>query len=375
MENAVGASRVLIVDDNAANRELAVATLEDQALEVLAVESGARAIEAVVDWRPDCILLDIRMPDMDGFETCRRIRALPEGAHLPVLFLTAQRDIDTFDAALETGADDFLTKPVRPAELVLRVQTALKVRSVRSELREQYDLVKHQRDALLRLQLQKERLSAFLVHDLKNPINSLDLWAQQALRDPNLSERAARALMHIREETRTLTRMVLNLLDISRSEEGGLVPRRESVDLKALLDVVFDELNLKAAANEVKFENNAVPIRVLADVDLLRRVFLNLVENAVRHSPSEGTVTGRVVQSGANVEISIRDEGVGIPEACRAQVFQPFVQLDNEHGSERVGRGLGLTFCRLAVEAHGGHVRVEDGHPGAVFVVVLPLQE
>lgn len=371
----MGPSRVLIVDDNAANRELAVATLEDQGIDVQAVESGARALEAMVAWRPDCVVLDIRMPDMDGFETCRRIRALPEGAQLPILFLTAQRDIDTFDAALETGADDFLTKPVRPAELVLRVQTALKVRSVRSELREQYDLVKHQRDTLLRLQLQKERLSAFLVHDLKNPINSLDLWAQQALRDPHLSERATRALMHIREETRTLTRMVLNLLDISRSEEGGLVPRLESVDLKALLEVVFDELNLKAAANEVKFENNALPMRVLADVDLLRRVFLNLVENAVRHSPSGGTVTGRVARSENNVEISIGDEGAGIPEACRAQVFQPFVQLNNEPREERVGRGLGLTFCRSAVEAHGGHVRVEDGHPGAVFVVALPLPE
>lgn len=373
MDNAT-TPRVLIVDDNAANRELAVATLEDQNLDVKAVESGQLGIEAVASWRPDCVILDVRMPGMDGFETCRRMRALPEGAHLPILFLTAQRDLDTFDAALETGADDFLTKPVRPAELVLRVQTALKVRNVRSELREQYDLVKHQRDAMIRLQLQKERLSAFLVHDLKNPISSLDLWAQQALRDPALSERAGRALRHIRDETRTLTRMVLNLLDISKCEEGELVPRLEALDLGALLDAVFDELTLKAAMSEVQLRNEATSTSVAADGDLLRRVFVNLVENAVRHSPSGGTVVAGISQANGWVRVSIRDEGPGIPESQRAQVFQPFVQLAPDARKERLGRGLGLTFCRLAVAAHGGQISVEDGAPGAVFVVALPLE-
>jgi signal transduction histidine kinase len=257
---------------------------------------------------------------------------------------------------------------------LLRVQTALKVRSVRSELREQYDLVKHQRDALIRLQLQKERLSAFLVHDLKNPISSLDLWAQQALRDPTLSERAGRALGHIRDETRTLTRMVLNLLDISKSEEGNLVPRLEAIDLRVLLETVFEELQLRAAVSEVQLKNDATPLRVVADGDLLRRVFVNLVENAVRHSPSGGTVTATMSEADGWVKVSIRDEGPGIPESQRAEVFQPFVQLAADAHKERTGRGLGLTFCRLAVAAHGGQINVEDGAPGAMFVVSLPAE-
>lgn len=374
MNEAASVPRVLVVDDNAANRELAAATLEDQGLQVKAVDGGGLALETVASWRPDCVVLDVRMPDMDGFETCRRIRALPEGAHLPILFLTAQRDLDTFDAALESGADDFLTKPVRPAELALRVQTALKVRSVRSELREQYDLVRHQRDALIRLQLQKERLSAFLVHDLKNPISSLDLWAQQALRDPNLTERAGRALRHIRDETRTLTRMVLNLLDISKSEEGELLPQRGNIDLKLLLDGVLEELALKAAASEVLLRNDVLSVTIPGDGDLLRRVFVNLVENAVRHSPSGGTVTSSLRQADGWVHIGISDEGQGIPESMRSVVFQPFVQLAPEAPKERAGRGLGLTFCRLAVEAHHGRIAVEDGAPGALFVVSLPAQ-
>lgn len=373
MSSAGERFRVLVVDDNLANRELAVATLEDESsLDVKAVEDGATALAALHEWHPDCVLLDVRMPGMDGFEVCRRMRALPQGSHVPILFLTAQRDLDTFDAALASGGDDFLTKPVRPAELALRVQTALKVRSVRTELRDQYALLRRQRDDLMRLQLQKELMSAFLVHDLKNPLNTLDLWAQQALMDPALSSRAERALRHIRDETRTLTRMVVNLLDISRSEEGRLVPKRERIELGDFFEKVFDELTLKAAAQEVQLQSRVVGTSIDGDRDLLQRVFVNLVENAVRHSPPEGGVCVVATSSAEGTRIAVADQGSGVPERYREQVFQPFVQLESEAGSERTGRGLGLTFCKLAVEAHGGQITIEDGEPGAIFVVWLP---
>lgn len=367
--------RVLVVDDNAANRELAVATLEDEAdLDVKAVEDGATALAALQSWRPDCVLLDARMPGMDGFEVCRRMRALPQGSQVPILFLTAQRDLDTFDAALASGADDFLTKPVRPAELALRVQTALKVRSVRSELREQYELVRRQRDDLMRLQLQKERMSAFLVHDLKNPISTLDLWAQQALMDPALSARSGRALRHIREETRTLTRMVVNLLDISKSEEGRLEPKRERIALVDFFEKVFEEMALKAAAQEVTLRSNIADGDIVGDDDLLQRVFVNLVENAIRHSPADSTIVVSAEVNAEGTRVSVADQGGGVPPSLRERVFQPFAQLSSEEIKERTGRGLGLTFCKLAVEAHGGHISIEDGEPGAVFVVWLPTQ-
>ena len=156
-------------------------TLEDEGYRVVLANGGAEAIAAFETERPDCVLLDVRMPEVDGFAVCERIRALPPAAETPILFLTALRDVDTFDRALRAGGDDFLTKPVRPTELVVRVQTALKLRRMSVELREHYDLLKQQRDDLMRLQLQKERLMAFVVHDLKNPVNSMDLHAQLLL--------------------------------------------------------------------------------------------------------------------------------------------------------------------------------------------------
>src|SRR4029079_16757557 len=140
---------------------------------VVEAVNGEDAIRSFEVDRPDCVLLDVRMPGMDGFVVCSRMRAMDGGHDVPIVFLTALRDVDTFDRALRAGGDDFLTKPIRPTELIVRVQNALKLRRLSGELREHYELLKHQRDDVQRLQLHKERLSAFIVHDLKNPVNTM----------------------------------------------------------------------------------------------------------------------------------------------------------------------------------------------------------
>ncbi|HET9931955.1 MAG TPA: response regulator, partial [Polyangiaceae bacterium] len=160
MEAETQRPKILVVDDTAENRALAQATLEDEDYLVIQASSGEEALALFERERPDCVLLDVRMPGMDGLTVCQRIRAMESGAETPVVFLTALRDVDTFDQALRAGGDDFLTKPVRPTELLVRVQAALKLRRMSTELREHYDLVRHQRDDLMRLQLQKERLTA-----------------------------------------------------------------------------------------------------------------------------------------------------------------------------------------------------------------------
>ncbi|MFS8066250.1 MAG: response regulator [Byssovorax sp.] len=364
---------VLVVDDNEANRALARDTLEDEGYRVVLAAGGAEGIAAFEREHPDCILLDVRMPEIDGFAVCERIRALPRGPDTPVIFLTALRDIDTFDRALRAGGDDFLTKPVRPTELVVRVQTVLKLRRMRTELHEHYELLKRQRDDVMRLQLQKERLMAFVVHDLKNPVNSMDLHAQFLLRDRTLHESARESASHIRTDARQLTRMILNLLDLSKADEGKLVPRRVDVDLRALVADVLGELEVSAQARKVKLESSLDVDRGRADEDLLRRTLANLVENAIRHAPVASVVTVRSLDAGDAIELRVSDTGPGVPVDMREQVFDPFVQLSGEDSAPaRGGRGLGLSFCKLAMEAHGGRIWIEDAAPGAAFCVRLP---
>mgnify|MGYP003407154594 FL=1 len=369
------AFKVLVVDDNAGNRALAQATLEDEGYTVILATDGNEGVQAFEREAPDCVILDIRMPGLDGPAACEQIRGLGHGQDVPILFLTAQRDVDTFDRALRAGGDDFLTKPVQPSELTLRVQTALKLRRMKAELREHYDLVRRQRDDLMRLHLQKERLSQFVVHDLKNPVGTLDLCAQQLLRDQQLPERAKRTVQRMRDETRVILHMLLNLLDIGRADEGSLVPRKDTVLLDALFDQVQRDLDLKAQGHGVTFVRAGETLAITGDPELLRRVLENLVENAIRHAPEGSAVrlAARVVESGV-VEIRVADQGGGIAPEARNKVFDPFVQRGHgERVVERTSRGLGLTFCKVAVEAQGGHIWIEDENPGAAFCVTLPL--
>jgi signal transduction histidine kinase len=368
-------AKILIVDDNEANRLLAQGTLEDEGYQVLLATDGPEAIAAFEASPPDCILLDVRMPGMDGFAVCERIRALPHGAETPIVFLTALRDVDTFDKALRAGGDDFLTKPVRPTEIVVRVQAALKLRRLRTELRDHYSLLKKQRDDLMRLQLQKERLTAFVVHDLKNPVSTMDLLAQLLLRDRALSPSAQESAAQIRTEARHLNRMILNLLDLSKADEGKLQPRLAQVALQPLVDEVLAEIEVYAQVHRVRLQSSLSVEHARADEDLLRRLLANLVENAVRHAPAESVVTvSAAAAPGGGAELRVADTGKGVPAELRERIFAPFVQIEGsaQNAATRAGRGLGLTFCRLAAEAHGGRIWIEDGAPGSIFCVRLP---
>jgi two-component system sensor histidine kinase/response regulator len=364
---------ILIVDDNAENLALASASLEDENYRVVTVSGGEAALREFEAHRPDCVLLDVRMPGMNGFEVCSRIRALPSGADTPVVFLTAQRDVDTFDAALRAGGDDFLTKPVRPTELVLRVQAALRLGRLNAENREYFSLAKRQRDDLMRLQLQKERLMAFVVHDLKNPVSNLDLQAQLILRDPTLSARSREMASGIRSEVRSLMRLIMNLLDIAKGEEGRLSPSASSLDLERLVHDVIEACSAAAKGKSIAIEHSFEVTRLNADGDLLRRVLENLLDNALRHAPEDSTIRLTSRSGQGETELRIADGGRGVPPDMRERIFDPFVQIESNDGStSRSGRGLGLAFCRLAVEAHGGRIWVEDASPGAAFCMSLP---
>ena len=365
---------ILVVDDNEQNRALARATLEqEEGYAVVLAATGQQGIELFRLHQPDCVLLDIRMPGFDGFAVCQSIRALVGGEDTPIVFLTALRDLDSFDSALRAGGDDFLTKPFRPTELLLRVQTALRLRRANASNREYVALVRRQRDDLMRLQLQKERLMSFVVHDLKNPVSNIDLQAQLLVRDPDSSARTRATGGSIRDEVRSLLRLLLNLLDISKSEEGKLAPVPAPVDLPRLVRDACDALEVRAHAKNIALQSSIAVSSLSVDANLFRRVLENLLENAIRHAPGHSAVRVSASCDARETELRVSDAGLGVPQELRETIFERFVQVDaREGGTSSSGRGLGLAYCRLAIEAHGGRIWVEDAQPGAVFCMRLP---
>ena len=359
---------VLVVDDNATNRAIAQATLEDEGYRVVLADDGEQGVAAYEREHPDCVLLDVRMPGLDGPGACERIRALPGGDEVPIIFVTALRDVDTFDRATAAGGDDYLTKPFRPTELTARVTAALKLRRLAAERSSLFAELKQQRDAAQRISLQKDELVAYIVHDLKNPVNAIGLLTDLLLRDKDANPRAKRAGEKIRDETRNLLRMITALLDIARADAGQLAPERKPVDLTSLTTTVIEALELRAQAVGVRLAHALAQPTAFADPELLRRVLENLVDNAIRHAPEDTEVTVESRAADGGVELRVRDRGAGVAPERRAQIFERFATS----GGTRTNRGLGLAFCKLVVEAHGGRMWIEDAAPGAAFCLWIP---
>jgi two-component system, sensor histidine kinase and response regulator len=371
----VPSATILVVDDNEANRALARETLEDEGYRVVLATNGLEGIQTFETVKPDCILLDIRMPDLDGFEVCRRIRKMPGGPETPIVFVTALRDVDTFDRAIVAGGDDFLTKPLRPIDLAHRVRTALTLRRVSIERSELYELLRGQRDDMLRALLQKEQLAAFLVHDLKNPVTGMAMAADIIAAEPSTPPRAKAAATRIRAHADTLQRMILNLLDLGKGDAGRLVPVRAPVELPSLFRDVRRAFEGRAASRSITLDLRADVAVIDADEALLRRVVENLVDNAIRHAPPRSAVVVSAIQSELDVVISIADAGPGVAADLRERIFDRYFRVDPSAQRDGGGRGLGLAFCKLAAEAHGGSIGVDDAEPGSVFWVRLPHAE
>jgi two-component system, sensor histidine kinase and response regulator len=377
------AATVLVVDDLPQNVRLMDAVLSPRGFTVLSASSGEEALAALAQHLPDVVLLDVMMPGMDGYETCRRIRVLPEVGDVPVLFLTALGDLETHKAALESGADDFLTKPLNRTELLIRVRSLLRIKQLSDELRANVRLTETQRDALLVAQQQKDELTALIIHDLKNPLSSILSNVQYVQSRATLPEDERDSLDDVVRASQAMVRLVMNLLDVSRSDDGALVPHVTAFEVPALLGEICSEMGRRIADKQQRLSLTVAPAvgRLRGDRDLVRRIVENLIDNAYKYGPRETMISidaiPATMDDGAEeaVEIRVRDEGAGIPAAYRQIVFEKYGRAGGPTGREgRSSHGLGLVFCRRAVGVHGGAIWIDDqATRGSCFCVRLPV--
>jgi two-component system sensor histidine kinase/response regulator len=373
---------ILVVDDNLQNREVAEGHLVGAGYLVIQAEGGAEGLALLAARRPDLVLLDVLMPGMDGYETCRRIRELPEIGGVPVLFLTALGDLETHRAALESGADDFLTKPLNRTELLLRVRSLLRIKRLSDELRANVQVIRTQRDALLAAQRQKDELTALIVHDLKNPLSSILSNVQYVQGRAVLPADERDSLEDVVRASQSMVRLVMNLLDVSRSDDGALIPHVSEFELPALLAEIRSEMGRRVEDKEQALVLSVAPAVGLlrADRDLVRRIIENLIDNAYKYGPPRAPIALDVVSATMEdgvepaIEIRVHDLGSGIPEAYRQIVFEKYGRAGGSGAREaRSSHGLGLVFCRRAVTVHGGAIWIDDHVTrGSCFCVRLP---
>lgn len=365
-----GGGRILVVDDVEANRILLRDILELDGLEVMLAQDGAEALRAVSASAPDLVLLDVNMPGLNGLEVCRRLRADPESEALPIILVTALSERTHRLEGIGAGANDYLTKPIDRPDLLLRVRNALRLRKLHAEVAEQLR-------KLEQLEQMRDGLVHMLVHDLRTPLTGITVYLQLAqdrvaeLGDADLSE----SLRDMGTSVTRLTEMVSDVLDVSRLEANAMPLKPAEVDLGSLASEAVASLGRSEHAIVVQ-TNGTGPVRATVDPGLIRRVIANLVGNALKFSPRGGEVRLEVDQTDARARIRVRDQGRGIPKEYHAKVFEKFGQASGGAVSPVRSSGLGLTFCKLAVEAHGGTIGVESEiGTGSTFWLELPVHQ
>ncbi len=363
--------RVMVVDDSPQNRMVASGHLESAGYEVISVESGEEALGVLAAQRIDLVVLDVLMPGLGGFETCRRIRSTPEIAQTPVLFLTALGDREATAPALEAGGDDLLPKPFHRSELLLRAKALIRARRVADELRETLRALADQNEQLRRNEHDKRKMSQLIVHDLKGPISGVMANAELlgGVHDANEVPILAGEILISATQ---IDRIARDLLDLSRAEDAALTPSLESFDLAVLAGEVVTSLRGLARWTGLTIELSIDVPRAIADRELMRRLLANLVHNAVKHAPDGTGVRIEARRDGETLELRVVDDGPGVPLEEAERIFDRFVTLGRQE-SRSGSHGLGLAYCRVAVDAHRGTIWVEPREPrGAVFCVRIP---
>jgi len=352
---------VLVVDDLPANVQLLGQMLSHEGYEVMPATSGDQALARARARVPDLVLLDLLMPDMDGVEVCRQLRADPQLADVPVIFLTAATERDLLVRAFETGAVDYLTKPFVAEELLARVRTHVNLKRANDHLR----LIARER----------EDVTAIVAHDLKNPIANIR-FAALMLQRPGLSEeRRASLVDDIIVCCDDALAFILRYLARRAETERLRTFTLEPVDLGALVARVLAAQAAAAEVRGIELRRDGPSLAVFADPAALRNVLQNLLSNAIRFAPTGSAVEVHLDDSRAGyARIYVLDRGPGVPESERQKLFQRFARISNRGEDDSTSTGLGLAIAKSDVEQMNGFLWYEpraDG--GSVFAFELPL--
>ncbi|OUC12039.1 MAG: hybrid sensor histidine kinase/response regulator [Alkalinema sp. CACIAM 70d] len=356
---------LLVIDDEPDNFDVVEILLFKEGYHLEYVNSGPAALAFLENHIPDVILLDVMMPEMDGLEVCRRLKASPQWQHIPVIMVTALNSKQDLASCLEAGADDFVGKPVNGIELRARVRSMLRIK-------QQYDELQHLL-ALKEDSLQlREDMSNMVVHDLRNPLSTIVL-ACDILEMAGVQDKQAKKVEQIRGATRQLECLVDSLLLMAKLESGRLVLNPSNLDLESLCHQVASEFEEIATQKGVKVIINHPPHKqtVCLDPLLIQRVLDNLVSNAIKFSPYDSQVTIEVsYPEDFQMKIHVKDTGRGVSEELKERLFQKYEVGEGFQGVKQTG--LGLAFCKMAIEAHGGQISLEANEPkGSIFTVAI----
>ena len=414
---------ILLVDDHEENLLALESILVDPSYNLVGAQSGRDALREVLRRDFALILLDVAMPDLDGYETARLIRARDRSRDTPIIFLTANyRSDDQVFQGYSAGAVDYLFKPFSPEILQSKVavfvelflkREALKrqrqallhaqqeledrVRARTRELAEANQLLREEVDERKRIEAErlalleseqraradaesvnrlKDEFLATLSHELRTPLNAILGWSFLLTSGKSDNAMMERAIGVIRNNALAQSQLIEDILDVSRIIGGKLRLKLGRVHMREVIEAALDSVSLAAQAKALTIERHIEEIDpIVGDQDRLQQIVWNLLSNAVKFTPREGRVALRLQRRGDEVVLAVEDTGIGIPKHFLPFVFDRFSQADGGATRRHGGLGLGMAIVRYLVELHGGTVTAESPgeNLGTTFTIVLPV--
>jgi two-component system sensor histidine kinase/response regulator len=363
---------LLVVDDDAANRDVLSRRLQQQGHAVRTASSGREALDLLSATAYDIVLLDIMMPDMDGYEVLRQIKSDQRLQHIPVIMISALSEVQSVVRCIDAGAEDYLAKPFNPVLLRARVGASLEKKRGRDRETALYAQLQQNYKLLQEVEKLRDDMRNMIVHDLRTPLTAVIVGVEMLEKHGELNDSQREMMTIATGGGKTLLGMINDLLDVEKMESGAAMLHYEELSAATLVAAALAQV-----ASLAEMEGTSLVTDIAAELPLftgdankLTRTIVNLVANAIKFTRA-GTVTITVSQQPDSLRFAVRDTGSGIPREAFDRIFEKFGQLDAHN---KVGTGLGLAFCKLAVEAHGGSISVESTPgEGSTFSFSIPL--
>ena len=375
MQDKPESFKILAVDDNPTNIKVIGSVLRDAGYRVGFALNGREALEVLMEVTDyDLVLMDINMPEIDGFEALELMQQCDECKSIPVIMLTAFNNVENIVRGFDLGAVDYITKPFHSKELLSRVNTHL-------QLKRKSDQLQAYTKELEVINATKDKFFSIISHDLRNPIGSLQIIGKMLRASiDNNDQKQITELLDVLDSTVGLgSKLLENLLQWARSQTGRIIVKPMELQLAALVDDVLELVEAQAVGKNISF-SNAVPEAqvVYADRDLLKSILRNLLSNAVKYcNPNGGKIIITTEEDGEKVRINVSDNGIGMDLQTQSKLFRiegNITSMPGTHGEE--GTGLGLILCKEFAEKMGGTVSVvSKPDKGSTFTISLPQTE